>query len=101
MATTDGWRPQEAKAKDVMAVEGARVETTGVEVMLVNLPLCGYLFFSPDEEEGKVTEGQSRNLNMSRGRRLKRTNDFVDDGFAGATQQFRFSTLDDFIKCLI
>lgn len=39
-----------------------------------------------------MTEGQSRNLNMSRGRRLKRTNDFVDDGFTGAMQQFRFST---------
>lgn len=45
MATTDGWRSQEAKVKKEMAVEGARVETTGVEVTLVNLPLCWYLFF--------------------------------------------------------
>lgn len=45
MATTDGWRPQEVKAKDVMAVDGARVETTGVEVMLVNLPHLRVSFF--------------------------------------------------------
>lgn len=48
-----------------------------------------------------MKEGQSRNLNMLRGRRLKRTNDFVDEGLTGAMLQFKLSTLDEFTKCLV
>lgn len=35
------------------------------------------------------------------GGQLKRKNDFVDDGFTVAMLQFRFSTLDEFSKCLV
>lgn len=59
VATTDGWRPQGGEG-DTTATEGARVETTGVEVTLVNLALsCCFFFFLLGKEERKVTQGQS------------------------------------------
>lgn len=45
---------------DTTATEGARLETTGVEVTLVNLALsCCFFFFLLGEEERKVTQGQN------------------------------------------
>lgn len=58
VATTDGWWPQGGEG-DMTATESARVETTGVEVTLVNLALSCCFFFLLAEEERKVTQGQS------------------------------------------
>lgn len=53
VATTDGWRPQGGEG-DTTATEGARLETTGVEVTLVNLALsCCIFFFSLARRSGK------------------------------------------------
>lgn len=57
MATTDGWRPAGGEGETTCAW----VETTGVEVTLVNLALSAVLFFFffLGEGEGKVMQGQS------------------------------------------